>query len=82
MDLGAGVTSPNLNDSNQKIKGISPKKGPWFVLHGPKVLARQFHSGVISFDFDMCHFVSKYPLQGHIWRFIAFSADVQLCEVP
>ena len=46
------------------------------MIHGPKVLARQIHSGVISFDFDILHFVSKYPLQGHNWRFIAFNAAI------
>ena len=52
------------------------------MVHGPLVLARQIHSGVISFDFDLLHFVSEYLLQGRDWRLIIFYADVQLREVP
>ena len=44
-------------------KGDTHKKGPWFLVHGPLVLARQIHSGVISFGFDADVGQLKKPLQ-------------------
>ena len=50
MDLGAGVTSPNSNEVTKRSKvGVPPLKGA--MVHGPLVLARQIHLGVILFGF-------------------------------
>ena len=35
----------------KRAKGTPLKKGPWLLVHGPKVLAEQIHLGVISFGF-------------------------------
>ena len=52
------------------------------MVHRSLVLTQQIRSGVISFDFDVLHFVAEYPLQGHDGGFVTFNSDVQLREVP
>ena len=47
------------------------------MVHRSLVLTRQIRSGVISFDFDVLHFVAEYPLQGHDGGLVTFNSDVR-----